>query len=212
MIGCSLVTGRPTSAAAGSSYRALIAVARRRAALRRAPTVKWGLRRPSRAAASIWAGRATARRGRRAARRERAAPARAPRPSSAAAADDPPGRGRRIRSRGSRDRPRPRPSGGEGPRCSTRPSRMATVLSTRSLTSASWVATTMVTPSSRLRRRNRSNTSCAVAESSSPVGSSARITSGPVGQGDRDRDPLLLAAGHGVRSVVGPIGDADLVE
>ena len=30
-----------------------------------------------------------------------------------------------------------------------------------------------------------------------------------VGQGPRDRDPLLLAAGHGARAVTHPLGEAD---
>ena len=35
---------------------------------------------------------------------------------------------------------------------------------------------------------------------------------GAVGQGDRDRHALLLATGHPIRPVVGPIGQADLLE
>ena len=59
-----------------------------------------------------------------------------------------------------------------------RPSRIAIVRLTCSLTSGSWVTTTIVTPSSRFTVRISSKTSCAVAVSSSPVGSSAKSTSG----------------------------------
>ena len=59
-----------------------------------------------------------------------------------------------------------------------RPSRIATVRPTCSDTNASWVTITIVVPSSRLTRRSSPNTSADVRLSSSPVGSSARITLG----------------------------------
>ena len=62
--------------------------------------------------------------------------------------------------------------------------------------------------SSRLTVRSAPNTSCAVTLSSSPVGSSANSTSRLVGQRHRDRDPLLLAAGHLAGPPVGAVGDA----
>ena len=58
-----------------------------------------------------------------------------------------------------------------------------------------------MTPSSWLTARSVANRS-PVALSSSPVGSSASSTGGLVGERDRDRDALLLAAGEALRPVV----------
>ena len=59
-----------------------------------------------------------------------------------------------------------------------RPSRIATVRWTCSDTNASWVTMMIVVPSALLMPRSSPNTSADVAESSSPVGSSARTTDG----------------------------------
>ncbi len=110
----------------------------------------------------------------------RAVPGPTPRPGIAAAAGDRPGRARRIRWRrgGARRSSRPVRRARRRTSLLTRPSRIATVRLTWSLTSGSWVTTTIVTPSSRFTSRSRSKISWAVAVSSSPVGSSARSTAG----------------------------------
>ena len=73
---------------------------------------------------------------------------------------------------------------------------MATVRLTCSLTSGSWVTTTMVTPSSRLSRRKQVEDLVRRGR----VELAGRLVGeedlGPVGQRDRDGDALLLAAGQ----------------
>ena len=59
-----------------------------------------------------------------------------------------------------------------------RPSRIRTVRGTCSETTASWVTTTIVVPVSAFTRRRSAKISADVAVSSSPVGSSARMTAG----------------------------------
>ena len=81
-----------------------------------------------------------------------------------------------------------------------RPSRIATVRWTCSDTSGSWVTITIVVPSSSLTRRRSPKISVEVVVSSSPVGSSAKRTSGSLASATAIGDPLLLAARECVRA------------
>ena len=89
----------------------------------------------------------------------------------------------------------------------SRPSDSSSMRSTCCITKGSCVAVTIVTPSSATARS--SPKICApVAESSSPVGSSAMMHAGVVRERARDRHALLLAAGQLVRPVVRPPREA----
>ena len=74
--------------------------------------------------------------------------------------------------------------------------------------SGSWVTSSTVMPV-RPSSWNSAITSTLVRESRLPVGSSARMTRGPVDQRPGDGDPLLLAARHLVGVVVEPIAQPD---
>ena len=93
-----------------------------------------------------------------------------------------------------------------------RPSRIATVRLTCSLTSGSWVTTTIVSPEQAVDGAEQLEhvvRGVRVELAGRLVGEQqGRL----VGEGDGDRDPLLLAAGQLRRPVVSPVGQADEVE
>ena len=80
---------------------------------------------------------------------------------------------------------------------------------TCSETLGSWVTTTPVTPISLLAVCSAANTSADVAVSSSPVGSSAKSTSGSLARATAIGDPLLLAARHLRRAPVAAVRHAE---